>query len=120
MTVEILDSENDGVSVYYCSLGSDFGFYRSTPDSMAYICLDQSLKNGTDSQHLAVYHTLLNFHKSLDTWDRLIPIVKYFKALVPPEGIPMPEPELEFVGRAIRVWRFTAKEDTHIIGTKAG
>jgi hypothetical protein len=122
MTLAIIESEMDGISVYYMDLISDFGFYRSKPDDTPYICLNKSLLEGDDDFHFVVYQTLLNYHNSLDTWQRLVPLVRYFKCLMPDwkellfEEKPL-EPEIIIIGRAIRLWRFLPQdEQARVIG----
>lgn len=131
MTLAIIESGVDGIPVFYHELKSDFGFYRSKPDYPAYICLNKSLLETDENLHLAVYQTLLNYHNTLNTWHRLVPIVRYFKHLVPnwQEFMPEENPlKLTIIGRAVirpRYWAFPGLSLTvssiHIVeGRQAG
>lgn len=45
----------------------------------------------------AVYQTLYNYHESLQEVYKLFPLTVYYEELVPPEAVPVPEPEPEVI-----------------------
>jgi hypothetical protein len=108
------------IKVVYHDLVDTFGFYRIRQGKEPFICLsNELLSEDNESAHLNVFKMLLQVHKSipLDSPYRLYPLRKYFEELVE-EIIPAAEPEIVFVGRAFRLWKFhlANNEPIRVIG----
>jgi hypothetical protein len=108
----------------YADTGNSQGFYCILPGYPSYVCLNESLLEGSEEVHQLVYKVLIDYHKSIpvDSKIRVFELVRYFEELgvlpiVAGQLILEPLPEIVFIGRAFRPWRFTPNNDrVRIIG----
>lgn len=114
---------SEEIKIVYLDLTDSYGFYRSRPGKQPFICLSESLLEESQKPlHLNVYRVLLDYHRELPSGSsyKLFPMLRYYEQLVPPEALPMTEPGLEYVGRAMRRWKFMQYDESRVIGKAAG
>lgn len=104
------------IKVVYLDLIDTYGFCRTRPGKEPFICLSNVLRVDRYSQlHRSVFNTFLGLYRAGQV-DHSKQTTVYYEQLVPPEGIPLPEPELEVIGRAIRRWKITQYDEARVIG----
>lgn len=109
---------------FYADTGNSRGFYCILPGYPSYVCLNENLLEGSEEVHRLVYQVLIDYHLSVppDSKIRVFELVRYFEELgelpiVASQLILEPLPEIIFIGRAFRPWRFTPNDDrVRIIG----
>lgn len=104
------------IKIVYLDLLDTFGYYRTRPGKEPYVCLSNALLADRYSQlYQSVFNTFLGLYRAGQV-DHSEQVTVYYESLVPVIGMPLPEPEIIFIGRAMRLWRFQPREETHVIG----
>jgi hypothetical protein len=108
----------------FVELGNSLGVYVVEQNVEPVILLNSQLEDTDLSLAQIVHDRLYGFHSSLEEVYKLFPLRVYYEDLIPLEAVPMPEPEVIFVGRAMRLWRFSMEnERVRVVGdiiSKAG
>lgn len=94
------------LDLIYVDLDNIQGAYVSEPGEDPFIAINISLKDKQDPTANIIYQALLTFHRALPDVYRLFPIRKFYEDL--PQHLPLPilEPEIIFIGRAFRRWKY--------------
>jgi hypothetical protein len=106
----------------YEDLGTSLGLYCVLPGYPSFICLNESLLAGYEAVYQFIVKVLLDYHNSIPADSKLLATghVCYLEELIPPEAIPQPGLERELppivIGRAMRRWFYSTKEDSRVIG----
>lgn len=92
----------------WTDLGDSLGLYKVELGLEPLILLNSKLEGNDLTIAQGVYNTLFSFHERLNDSYKLYPLKVYYEDLVPVEALPRPEvgPEIVFIGRAFRLWRF--------------
>lgn len=89
----------------FAGLGKSLGMYVIEPGLEPVIILNSVLEKYPIVAQ-GVYTTLYNYHESLAEVYKLFPLTVYYEQLVPPEAVPIQEPEIIFIGRPARQWSY--------------
>jgi hypothetical protein len=104
----------------FADLGKSLGVYVVEQSVEPVILLNSQLEGVDLSLAQAVHDALYRFHESLEEVYKLFPLKVYYEDLIEVET-PLalePEPEIIFVGRAFRLWKFhlANNEPIRVIG----